>query len=134
MAEIDAKLPPRWSRNNPVDCAGGETRDTIPEVMELIAAHPDVHAVIYLGLGIQSNQARLMREGGFHPAIRARADRRRTTSARTSGSPRRPTSCRAATTSRSSPPPSWPSPTPTTPARRPSAPPAGSATPAATAP
>ena len=27
---IDAKLPPRWSRNNPVDCAGGETRDTIP--------------------------------------------------------------------------------------------------------
>ena len=37
---VDAKLPPRWSRNNPVDCAGGETRDTIPEVMELIATHP----------------------------------------------------------------------------------------------
>lgn len=66
-AQIDTKLPPRWSRNNPVDCAGGEVRDTIPEVMELIAAHPDVHSVIYLGLGIQSNQARLMREGGFHP-------------------------------------------------------------------
>ena len=65
--QIDTKLPPRWSKNNPVDCAGGEVRDTIPEVMELIAAHPDVHAVIYLGLGIQSNQARLMREGGFHP-------------------------------------------------------------------
>ena len=64
---IDAKLPPRWSRNNPVDCAGGETRETIPEVMELIAAHPDVHAVVYLGIGIQSNQARLMREGGFYP-------------------------------------------------------------------
>jgi len=64
---IDAKLPPRWSRSNPVDCAGGETRDTIPEVMEAIAAHPDVHSVIYLGIGIQSNQARLMREGGFHP-------------------------------------------------------------------
>jgi acetyltransferase len=68
MAEIDTKLPARWSRNNPVDCAGGETRDTIPEVMEMIAAHPDVHAVIYLGVGIQSNEARLMREGGFHPA------------------------------------------------------------------
>jgi acetyltransferase len=68
LADIDAKLPPRWSRNNPVDCAGGETRDTIPEVLEMITAHPDVHAVIYLGLGIQSNQARLMREGGFHPA------------------------------------------------------------------
>ncbi len=66
-AQIDTKLPPRWSRNNPVDCAGGEVRDTIPEVMELIASHPDVHSVIYLGLGIQSNQARLMREGGFHP-------------------------------------------------------------------
>ena len=66
-AQIDTKLPPRWSRNNPVDCAGGEVRDTIPEVMELITSHPDVHSVIYLGLGIQSNQARLMREGGFHP-------------------------------------------------------------------
>lgn len=66
-AQIDTKLPPRWSRNNPVDCAGGEVRDTIPEVMEMIAAHPDVHAVIYLGLGIQSNQARLMAEGRFYP-------------------------------------------------------------------
>jgi acetyltransferase len=65
--QIDTKLPPRWSRNNPVDCAGGETRDTIPEVMEMIASHPEVDAVIYLGLGIQSNQARLMREGRFHP-------------------------------------------------------------------
>lgn len=66
-AAIDGKLPPRWSRNNPVDCAGGETRDTIPEVMELIAGHPEVDAVIYLGLGIQANQARLMREGRFYP-------------------------------------------------------------------
>ena len=67
LAEIDTKLPPRWSRNNPVDLAGGETRDTIPEVLELIAAHPDVHAIVYLGLGIQSNQARLMRTGPFYP-------------------------------------------------------------------
>ncbi len=67
MAAIDTKLPARWSRNNPVDCAGGETRDTIPEVMEMIAAHPAVDAMIYLGVGIQSNEARLMREGGFHP-------------------------------------------------------------------
>ncbi len=66
-AAIDTKLPARWSRNNPVDCAGGETRETIPEVMEMIAAHPEVHSVIYLGLGIQSNEARLMREGRFHP-------------------------------------------------------------------
>ena len=67
QASIDTKLPPRWSRNNPVDCAGGEVRDTIPEVMALIAEHPDVDAVIYLGLGIQSNQARMMSEGRFYP-------------------------------------------------------------------
>jgi acyl-CoA synthetase (NDP forming) len=64
---IDGHLPPRWSKANPVDCAGGETRDTIPTVMQLVAAHPDVHAVLYLGLGIQSNQARLMRDGPFYP-------------------------------------------------------------------
>ena len=66
-ATIDAKLPPRWSRNNPVDLAGAETRDTIPEVMELIASHDAVDSVVYLGLGIQSNQARLMRTGPFYP-------------------------------------------------------------------
>jgi acetyltransferase len=26
LPAIDRHLPPRWSRNNPVDCAGGETR------------------------------------------------------------------------------------------------------------
>jgi acetyltransferase len=67
LAAIDAKLPPRWSRNNPVDLAGGETRDTIPEVLELIASHPGVDAVIQLGVGIQANQARLMRDGRFYP-------------------------------------------------------------------
>ena len=66
-AAIDELLPPRWSKNNPIDCAGGETRDTVPEVMALCANHPDVHSIIYLGLGIQSNQARMMREGRFYP-------------------------------------------------------------------
>jgi acyl-CoA synthetase (NDP forming) len=66
-AAIDEHLPARWSRNNPVDCAGGETRDTIPTVMGLIAGHPSVDAVVYIGVGIQSNQARLMREGRFYP-------------------------------------------------------------------
>jgi acyl-CoA synthetase (NDP forming) len=66
-AALDGKLPPRWSRNNPVDLAGAETRDTIPEVIDLIVGHPDVDAVIYLGLGIQSNQAALMRAGPFYP-------------------------------------------------------------------
>ena len=66
-AAIDEHLPPRWSRNNPIDLAGGETRDTIPTVLDLVTAHPDVDAVVYLGLGIQSNQARLMRAGRFYP-------------------------------------------------------------------
>jgi acetyltransferase len=35
--------------------------------MALCANHPDVHAIVYLGLGIQSNQARMMREGKFYP-------------------------------------------------------------------
>jgi acetyltransferase len=64
---IDALLPPRWSRGNPIDCAGGETRDTIPDVLRLVAEHPSVDAIIYLGIGIQSNQARMMREGRFYP-------------------------------------------------------------------
>ncbi len=67
LAAIDEHLPARWSRNNPVDCAGGETRDTIPTVMGLLADHPAVDAIVYIGIGIQSNQARLMREGGFYP-------------------------------------------------------------------
>ena len=66
-SSISALLPDRWSHNNPVDCAGGETRDTIPEVMRLIAEHRDVDSIIFLGLGIQSNQARLMQQGSFYP-------------------------------------------------------------------
>jgi len=64
---VDRLLPPRWSRNNPIDMAGGETRDTIPEVLELVANHPAVDAVVYLGLGIQSNTAKGLRAGRFYP-------------------------------------------------------------------
>jgi acetyltransferase len=63
--ELDRRLPPRWSRNNPVDLAGGETRDTVIEVLALLARHPAIDAVVHLGIGIQSNQARLMRDGPF---------------------------------------------------------------------
>ena len=64
---ISELLPDRWSKNNPVDCAGGETRETVAEVMKLIASNQDVDAIIFLGLGIQSNQARMMREGKYFP-------------------------------------------------------------------
>jgi acyl-CoA synthetase (NDP forming) len=66
-AAIDGLVPPRWSRSNPIDLAGGETRDTIPEALDLICAHPDVDAVIHLGLGIQASQAHAFRSGGFYP-------------------------------------------------------------------
>ena len=67
MNQLDELLVARWSRNNPVDCAGGETRDTIPAVLAVLANSAGVDAVVYLGIGIQANQARLMREGAFHP-------------------------------------------------------------------
>jgi len=66
-AALDARLPPRWSRNNPIDLAGSETRDTVPEILEVVATHPAVHAIVFLGVGIQSNQAALMRTGRFFP-------------------------------------------------------------------
>ncbi|MFI5045515.1 MAG: CoA-binding protein [Acidimicrobiia bacterium] len=62
---IDTKLPPRWSGANPIDLAAGETRDTIPEILELVASHPAVDAVVFVGLGAQSNTARVLREGPF---------------------------------------------------------------------
>ena len=67
VKSLDDLLPPRWSRNNPIDCAGGETRDTIPAILDLVCSHDDVDSVIFLGLGIQSNQARMMSEGHFFP-------------------------------------------------------------------
>lgn len=66
-ARIDAVLPARWSRNNPVDMAGGETRETIPELLDCIAGHDGVDAVIYLGLGIQAAQAHVMKSSPFYP-------------------------------------------------------------------
>ena len=64
-AAIDQLVPPRWSRHNPIDLAGGESRDTIPEAIHLVAQHPDVDAVIYLGMGIQANTAAHLRSGPY---------------------------------------------------------------------
>ena len=65
LSAMDALLPPRWSRSNPIDTAAGETRETVPQMLELAVAHPEVHSVILLGGGIQSNQAALMRAGPY---------------------------------------------------------------------
>jgi acyl-CoA synthetase (NDP forming) len=87
---IDALVPSRWSRNNPIDLAGGETRDTVPEVLDLICAHPEVDAVIHLGIGIQAAQAHVLESGPFYPdyglerivAFHQRQDRRYAKAAR----------------------------------------------------
>ena len=62
---IDRLVPPRWSRHNPIDLAGGESRDTIPEAIHLAAGHPEVDAVVYLGMGIQANTASHLRSGPY---------------------------------------------------------------------
>jgi acetyltransferase len=64
---VDGRLPARWSRSNPIDLAGGETSDTIPDVLGLVARHPAVDAVLVLGLGVQGNQARLEATGPYYP-------------------------------------------------------------------
>lgn len=66
-ASLDELLPPRWSRNNPIDLAGGETKDTVPAVLDAVVGHPEIDAVILLGVGIQSNQGALERGGPFYP-------------------------------------------------------------------
>jgi acyl-CoA synthetase (NDP forming) len=88
--KIDSMVPARWSRGNPIDLAGGETRDTIPEVLDLVCAHPGVDAVVYLGIGIQAASAQVLRSGPFYPdhglerivAFHERQDRRYATAAR----------------------------------------------------
>jgi acyl-CoA synthetase (NDP forming) len=67
IRQVDELVPARWSRNNPVDLAGGETRDTIPEVLDLICANDEVDAVIHLGIGIQAASAEVLATGEFHP-------------------------------------------------------------------
>lgn len=66
-AEIDELLPSRWSRANPVDMAGGESRETIPTILDLVTRHAVVDAVIYLGIGIQAANAQLLKTGPFYP-------------------------------------------------------------------
>jgi len=89
-AKIDTMVPARWSRSNPIDLAGGETRDTIPEVLDLVAGHPEVDAIVHLGIGIQAASAQVLKSGRFYPdyglerivAFHERQDRRYAEAAR----------------------------------------------------
>ena len=67
VARIDEMVPARWSRGNPIDLAGGETRDTVTEVLDLLCGHPEIDALVHLGLGIQASQADAFRSGPFYP-------------------------------------------------------------------
>jgi acyl-CoA synthetase (NDP forming) len=67
IAAVSELLPARWSHNNPIDLAGGETRDTLVRILELVTAHDDVDAVVYLGLGIQANMGEMLAAGPFYP-------------------------------------------------------------------
>ena len=69
MSKLSALLPPRWSRNNPIDCAGGETRDTVTEIMDIVAAHDSIDAVIFLGIGIPSHLAGMTHTAGIYPYL-----------------------------------------------------------------
>jgi len=90
VAKIDEMVPARWSRSNPIDLAGGETRDTIPDVLDLVCAHEGVDAVVHLGIGIQAASANVLKSGPFHPdhglerivAFHERQDRRYAAAAR----------------------------------------------------
>jgi len=65
IESINELVPSRWSKSNPIDLAGGETRDTIPQVMDIVASHSDVDAIIHLGIGIQSAQAHAFQSGKY---------------------------------------------------------------------
>lgn len=65
--QLDELLPARWSKNNPIDLAGGETKDTIVDVLNAVVKHSAFDSVLLLGMGIQSNQAKLEEFGGFYP-------------------------------------------------------------------
>ena len=111
-------------------CAGGETRDTIPEVHASWSPRTPTSTPSSTSASASSRtRPGMMRDGPLLPGPRPRAHRRLPRAPGRAASPRPPPSCRADAASRSSPPPSWPSPTRTTPARPRSAPPGGSATP-----
>jgi acetyltransferase len=65
LGALDDVMPVRWSRGNPLDCAGGETRDTVPTALEILCSSGEVDVVLLLGLGIQGNQAQMMKHGGM---------------------------------------------------------------------
>ena len=57
FAELDAMLPPWWSRNNPIDLVAGNDINIVVKSLETVIKHPDVDAVILLGFGYIASAA-----------------------------------------------------------------------------
>ncbi len=55
FAELDSFLPPWWSHNNPIDTVAGNDMSLFRRSIEAAIKHPDVDAVIVLGVGYISS-------------------------------------------------------------------------------
>ena len=116
LAEIDKRVPPRWSRANPIDLAGGETRDTIPELLPIIAAHRQGRCSDLPGAPESSRILPLWSRPAASTPITAWSESSNITDAKTPASPKQPTQPAVPPTNRLSQPPSCRSPTWRTPA------------------
>jgi acetyltransferase len=50
-ASLDAFLPPRWSRGNPIDLAAGEGPTTVADTLRLMVAEDCFDVIVYVGFG-----------------------------------------------------------------------------------
>lgn len=127
LAAIDGKLPPRWSRNNPVDLAG--VRPETPSPRSWTSSPRTPRSTRSSSSAWASRPTRLASCGpDASTPTTASSGSSPTTSARTLASPRPPPRSPIAPASRSCWRPSSPSPTRTTPLPPPFGPPVGSAT------
>lgn len=58
VAELDAFLPPFWSRRNPVDLVAPGKVSMITDSIEALIKHADIDAILLLGLGYMTARAR----------------------------------------------------------------------------
>ena len=58
VAELDAFLPPFWSRRNPIDLVAPGRVSMITDSIEALMEHADMDAIVLLGLGYMTSRAR----------------------------------------------------------------------------
>ena len=62
LAELDSYMPGWWSRNNPIDLVAGNDIHMLSRVIETVIKHPEVDAVIMLGIGYISSASNRFQE------------------------------------------------------------------------